>query len=283
MVRSWDVAGDLPAVDLRPLLAAERRELLARLRTLSDRQWRAATACVGWSVHDVALHLLGNDFGRMTAPSTAAREGAEGFGDLAAVIEESNESWVRSARRIAPEVVPDLLELAGRRVDAVFASVDLDAPGVAVPWSGSGPSPAWLDIAREYTERWLHHAQIREAIGVEPLVARRWLHPVLDTFMRSLPRAYEGIAAPVGSHVAVNVSGEAGGTWWLARAPDRWRLALPPDREPDAWVEIADGQAWRLLARLGDVEAARASASVRGVAALADPALAAVAVMTTRL
>jgi hypothetical protein len=59
LVRSRDVASDLPAFGGRPVLTAERQELLGFLRTLTEGDWRAATACVGWSVHDVALHLLG--------------------------------------------------------------------------------------------------------------------------------------------------------------------------------------------------------------------------------
>lgn len=282
MVRSWDVAGDLPAVDLRSLLSGERFELVAFLRRLSSSQWRSPTACEGWSVHDIALHLLGNDFGRTSAVSLTSREGTEAFAALAAVIEESNEAWVRSARRIGPELLPDLLTITGSRVDDAFASTDLHEPGVAVVWTGTGPSPAWLDIAREYTERWVHQAQIREAVGEGPLLAREWLEPVLDTFMRCLPRAFDEVTAPVGSSVAVDVTGAAGGRWWVERDVDRWRLKSPR-QGPDASVEVPDDVMWRLLARLGDADAARRSARVSGVVALANTALSAVAVMTTRV
>ncbi len=49
MVRSRGVASDLPSVDLRPNLAAERDELLAFLSGLSEDERRAETACVGWA------------------------------------------------------------------------------------------------------------------------------------------------------------------------------------------------------------------------------------------
>jgi hypothetical protein len=41
------------------------------------------------------------------------------------------------------------LTLTGDGVDAAFAAVDLQAAGVAVLWTGTGPTPYWLDIARE--------------------------------------------------------------------------------------------------------------------------------------
>lgn len=40
------------------LLAAERRELLALLRTLSPQDWTTPSLCAGWTVRDVVAHLL---------------------------------------------------------------------------------------------------------------------------------------------------------------------------------------------------------------------------------
>lgn len=44
--------------------------------------------------------------------------------------------------------------------------LDLNALGGPVEWAtGSDPAPAWLDIAREYMERYIHQRQIRDATG----------------------------------------------------------------------------------------------------------------------
>jgi len=159
MVRNWDVSADLPPVDLRPLISADRAELLSFLRSIDESGWAALTANAGWNVHDVALHLLGGDLGRLGAsPSEAAREGRLAVDDLAVLIERSNDEWVSAARRIAPNVTVELLAFIGPKVDDALAALDLDAPGTSVAWSGDGPTPYWLDIAREYTERWVHHA-----------------------------------------------------------------------------------------------------------------------------
>lgn len=37
--------------------------------------------------------------------------------------------------------------------------------------------PAWMQIAREYSEQWLHRDQIRDAAGAAPLYARELFHP----------------------------------------------------------------------------------------------------------
>ena len=283
MVRSWDVAGDLPPVDLRPLISAERAELLGFLRSLDESGWAAPTVDTGWNVHDVALHLLGGDLGRLgSSPNKAAREGRLPFDDLAGLIERSNEEWVRAARRIAPSVTVELLAFIGPQVDDALAALDLDAPGTSVAWSGDGPTPCWLDIAREYTERWVHHAQMRLAVGAPPLVERRFLYPVLDTFMRSLPRAYEGVVADAGTRVDVLLEGEAGGRWTLRREADRWHLVTAGEQAAAARVRVPQDVAWKLLSRTIAVPQALPEISIEGDERLGRPATQAVAIMTTQ-
>jgi uncharacterized protein (TIGR03083 family) len=283
MVTSWDVAGDLPPVDLRPLISAERAELLSFLSSLDDSGWAAPTANAGWNVHDVALHLLGNEIGALgSSPGEAAREGRLPFDDLAGLIERSNEEWVRAARRIAPEITVELLAFVGPRVDDALAALDLNAPGTSVGWTGDGPTPYWLDIAREYTEGWVHHAQMRLAVGAPPLVERRFLHPVLDTFMRSLPCAYEAVDADVGTRVDIVVEGEAGGRWTIRREADRWHLVTPDGRRATACVRMPQDVAWKLMSRTIAVPEALPYIAIGGDERLGRPATEAVAIMTTQ-
>jgi uncharacterized protein (TIGR03083 family) len=284
MVRSWDVAGDLPSMDVRPLLPGERAKLLALLSSLESSDWTRPTGCPGWNVHDVALHLLGNDIGRLgLLEGSDARSGKLDFLALADLIERSNEDWVRTTRRIAPSLLVEFLTFTGPRVDAAFARLDMEAEGVAVAWTGTGPSPYWLDIAREYTERWVHHQHIRQALGKPELLGRRWLHPVLAAFMRALPLAYESIPAPLDTRVAVAVDGPAGGRWLLRRGDERWRL-IPDDGRPAASeVRFGPDLVWRLWTRLVTVDEVQASIAISGDEKLGIPAARAAAVMTTKL
>lgn len=41
-----------------PIVHAERAALIADLETLDDDQWQQASLCDGWTVHDVAAHLV---------------------------------------------------------------------------------------------------------------------------------------------------------------------------------------------------------------------------------
>jgi uncharacterized protein (TIGR03083 family) len=284
MVRSWDVAADLPRIDVRPLLPRERAKLVELLAGLGNSDWTRATVCPGWNVHDVALHLLGNDIGRLgPLAGSEARSGRLDFLALAGSIEQSNEDWVRTARRIPPSLLVEFLALSGPEVDAAFARLDMGAEGVAVAWTGTGPSPYWLDVAREYTERWVHHQQIRQALGRPALLGRRWLHPVIVTFMRALPLAYESIAATVGTRVAVVVDGPAGGRWLLRRGDERWSLLADDGRSAASEVHIGQDVVWRLWTRLANAEEAQASIVIAGDEDLGVPAARVVAVMTTKL
>jgi uncharacterized protein (TIGR03083 family) len=53
-------------VDARALVPRLRAELAALLTGLTGGDWGRPTACPGWSVHDVAAHLLGVELGNVS-------------------------------------------------------------------------------------------------------------------------------------------------------------------------------------------------------------------------
>jgi uncharacterized protein (TIGR03083 family) len=285
MVESADVAKDLPILDVRPLMPAERRALVDLLAGLEPVQWNRPTPCEGWDVHDIALHLLGNDMRGLSGGRDAYRAGREesptDFAELASAIEDSNEGWVGATRHLSPHLVTDLLSHTGLQVDAYWASIDLLAAGTNVGWTGTGHSPNWLHIAREYTERWTHQQQIRLATDRPGFDEPEWLHPVLDTFMRALPRTYEHVDAPEGTGVAVVLTGPAGGRWMLRRDPDRWRLVDALDAPPDAEVAMPETLAWQVASRTISPGEARPNIDVRGDTRLAEPATKVLSIMSS--
>ena len=104
------------------------------------------------------------------------------------------------------------------------ALLDLDAAGGPVEWAtGSDPAPVWLDVAREYMERYVHQRQIRDATGRPPLGAA-FTGPVLVTAAHALPRALDRVTRPVGTVVTFTAEGEGGGTWHVVRAAAGWEL-----------------------------------------------------------
>jgi len=119
-----------------------------------------------------------------------------------------------------------------------------------VSWAGENVSFNWFDVAREYTERWHHQEQIREAVGASPLTRKRFLGPVLDTLLRALPFWYEEVQAEPGTVVQIRVTGKAGGVWCLFREKSGWRLSISDTGEPSAAsVTLSEDIAWKILTR----------------------------------
>lgn len=259
-------------------------ELMALLGGLAPEDWRRPTVCREWTVADIAAHLLDGDIRKLSL----VRDGhlvppdrpIESDGDLVAFLNELNRSWVRAARRISPRLLVELLEFTGPRVAEFLAGLDPEAPALfPVSWAGDSVSPNWFDIAREYTERWHHQQQIRDAVGTAPLTSRRWLRPVLETFLRSLPHAFRDVPAPDGAVVGVRVEGDAGGDWSLARADGGWRLDESRAEAPAATVRLSDDTAWRLMTKGISSSEAAARVEWAGEVELARPFLEARAII----
>ncbi len=240
----------IETVQLFPPLSAE---LLSLLRSLGPEEWAAPTVCGSWSVKDVAAHLLGGNLGRLWSHhDTASQPPAPGptYNQLLATINRSNDEWVMAARRISPEILIEFLDLTDRRLYEHFKNLPDDAPArAAVAWAGEQRSPNWFDIAREYTEKWLHQQHIRQAVGRTLLTQRRWLHPVLDTFVRGLPHVYRHVGADDGVIVTVKITGEAGGEWSLLRQGGAWHLYAGGAPLTSARVQIDQDLAWRLFSK----------------------------------
>ena len=253
------------------LFLAERDALLQLLAGLSEEEWGRSSVCPGWSVKDVALHLLGDDVGRLSrgrdsfgGAAFVPQPDADFEAELLAFINEANERWVQATRRISPHLLCDLLRFMGGETQRYFQSLDLFQIDEPVSWAGPDPAPVWLDIAREYTERWLHQQQIRDAVGRPGLKERRFFAPVLDAFVRALPHTFRDVDAPEGVHVKLTVSGAAGGEWSLVHGDGKWSLYLDVDAEPIAAVVMDQETAWRLFTKGISKDEASGRATLRG-------------------
>jgi uncharacterized protein (TIGR03083 family) len=236
-------------VDLFPELL---EELLSLLSGLTPREWARPTICPGWTVKDVALHLLGIEIGNLSCrrdgqvtPNTLASNWSE----LVAVLKDWNESWVETARRISAPLLIDLLGHTGRQWCEYAATLDPYTLGGAVSWAGPEPAPVWLDLAREYTERWHHQQHIRKAVERSGLNQPRYLEPVLAAFSRGFPRAFKAVTAPAGTAIILTVEGAAGGRWTILCDGGAWKLYSGAPEQPAAEAVLDEETAWRLFTR----------------------------------
>lgn len=258
----------------------ERTALLDVLDSLSEEDWGRLTVCEGWSVKDVAGHILGVDLGNLALRRDSHTWDATVPGeDLATFVNRFNDEWVRAARRLSPRMLCDLLRVSGPQLLEYFESLDLSKLGGPVSWAGPEPAPVWLDVAREYTERWVHQQQIRDAVGKPGLTERRFLAPVLATFVHALPFAFRGVDAEPGTSVHVQILGESGGDWMVRLEEGRWTLYVGAPTDPACRVTLDQSVAWRLYTRGISPQEAEQQATLEGMRRLVEPVLHALAII----
>lgn len=274
-------AGRIEVVELFPELDAL---LIPLLRGLLEEDW-ARPAVGAWTVKDVAAHLLDTAIRRLSfyrdrLPLLPPDRPIGGYGDLVDFLNGLNHVWVRAMERVSPRLLTDLLERTGAELSEHLASLDPSAPALfPVAWAGEEASESWFDVAREYTERWHHQQQIREAVGAPGLTSRRLMHPVLDAFLRGLPQAYREVEAEEGTAVAVVIEGEAGGEWALLRQDWRWRLYEGIPEAPAAQVRMSQDTAWRRMTKGITREQAAERSEVTGERRLGEPVFGMLSVM----
>jgi uncharacterized protein (TIGR03083 family) len=239
------------------LFAKLEDKLLQLLRSLEPHEWEKQTLAPKWKVKDVAAHLLDTQLRKLSICRDGYNPRAPAIGsdaDLVTLVNQLNEEGATLYRRLSPQMLISLMEVASRQSSAYHQSLDPFAEALfPVSWAGESKSPNWFDTARELTERWHHQQQIRLAVNRPGIMTREFYYPVLDCFMRGLPFTYRTVSAKPGTLAQFNVAGDCGGSWYLYRDGGTWKLAKrfprPPFRRrspggssqkvlPEAWPSL---------------------------------------------
>jgi uncharacterized protein (TIGR03083 family) len=266
------------------LFAPLEDKLIALLKSLSPSEWEAPTVCRLWTVKDISAHLLDTNLRRISMLRDRYFGESPGpvnsYEELVRFLNQLNADWVKAARRLSPALITDLMELSSQKVCELTAQLDPFAPALfPVTWAGEEQSVMWFDLAREYTERWHHQQQIRHAVNKPGIMSREFYYPVLDTFIRALPHTFRTVASVDGTTLKLQITGEAGGSWYLRRAGGSWELSKKESSAPTAEVVIDEQIAWRLFTKGIDRDAAAQKIEFRGDKSLASHVLDLVAVM----
>lgn len=280
-----DSCSPLPPIDAAPLIRELDEALLELLRRLKPEAWWQP-AVGEWTVHAVAAHLLDGALRRLSLerdahPPPATSHDLEDFRQLVDFLNSLNAGWVEACRRLSPRVLIDLLAVATPQLADFLESLDPDAEAAfPVAWAGETSSRVWMDVAREFTERWHHQQQIREAVGALGLEDWRYLEPLLETLVRALPRSYASVEARVGTTVLVEIADRGRLRWVLVRTATGWKLGqATAELAAEATIRLPAEAMWRLCTRSIDGRAARGSAVCEGDPRLVDPFFTTLAVM----
>jgi hypothetical protein len=93
---------------------------------------------------------------------------------------------------------------------------------------------------------------------------RRFLAPVLSTFVSALPHTFRNVDAEEGTVVQLVISGASGGSWCARREANGWSLYEGEAPRADSHVPLDQDTAWRLFTWGIDKESAAPLATVRG-------------------
>jgi uncharacterized protein (TIGR03083 family) len=259
---------------LNPILVAHlfpeiEARLLDLLRSLTASEWEAQTVAPAWNVKDVAAHLLDTHLRRLSMARDGYRAEPAPMlsspADLVAFVNRLNREGVAMYRRLSPQVLISMMEVASRQAAEYFASLDpFGRAAIGVSWAGEETSLNWFDTAREFTERWHHQQQIRLATGRPGIMTRELYYPVLDCFMRALPFAYRDQPGETGTHARFNVAGDCGGSWFLQREDGSWRLTALPSGPKASETTIPQEIAWRIFTKGIDAASAAEQVAVEG-------------------
>jgi hypothetical protein len=199
---------------------------------------------------------------------------------LLGFLNQLNADWIVATDRLSPTVLVTMLDRFGPDMADFLAALPPDGGALwPVAWAGETASRNWMDVGREYTERWHHQQQIRAAVGAPLLTEPQWLSPVIGLGAFALPASYQAVVAPEGTRVSVIVTGPAGGSWTLVMGSDRWRLTTGDGAAASTEVTLAEDVAWRVWYSARAPRGPEPAVVVRGDPALAIPCLTSRALM----
>jgi hypothetical protein len=159
-------------IEVRHLFPELYSELIELLQKLSGDEWNYPTSSSKWSVKDIVAHLIDTDLRRISfqrdhlIPQTNNKQ-IDDFKNIVEYLNYLNNSWVDASKRLSTGVLIDLLKYIKIEMPKLLNTLDMDSKALfAVWWAGEDESKCWFDIAREYTEKWYHQQQIKEAVAV---------------------------------------------------------------------------------------------------------------------
>ncbi|MCU0393741.1 MAG: maleylpyruvate isomerase N-terminal domain-containing protein [Thermoflexibacter sp.] len=260
------------------------RKLIELLKSLTAEEWNSQTVAKLWKVKDVASHLLD---GNLRALSTSRDnyfgerpENIHSYQDLVSFLNQLNISWTSATKRLSPQVIINLLEITGQEYTEHLKTLNPFENAIfSVAWAGQETSPNWFHIAREYTEKFLHQQQIRDAVGKQEIMTKELFYPFVDTFMFAFPYTFSNISAENGTTVSIEISTEIGGIWSIVKTDKGWNLDKSENFNPTSKIIINPETVWKLFSKSWKPEQVTDKVTILGDITLAKQALKIVAVM----
>ncbi|WP_184543578.1 maleylpyruvate isomerase family mycothiol-dependent enzyme [Mucilaginibacter sp. FT3.2] len=260
-------------------------KLMELMQSLTPADWDKQTVAKAWKVKDVVSHLLDGNIRALSSQRDKyfgdQPPAINGYNDLVAWLNKLNADWVNASKRISPDVLLILHQATGPLTSAYYQSVNPNDTAIfTVDWAGETQSLNWMHLAREYTEKWHHQQQIREATGRDGILTREFFYPFIDTFFRALPHTFRHTGAPVDTLIKITITSGIGGNWYLQKVKEGWHLLKETEAGSfAATVKIPPDIAWKLFSKSIRPDHVHARVEITGNADMAGQVLNMVSVM----
>lgn len=252
--------------------------LIDLLKSLTVEEWEAQTVAKKWKVKDVVAHLLDGNLRTLSIQRDGyfgeKPENIHSYQDLVNWLNQLNADWVKASKRLSPNVLIMLHELTGKIVSDYYCSLDPQAKAIfSVAWAGEEESHNWFHLAREYTEKWLHQQQIRDAVNKPGILTPEYFIPFLETSLRGLPHTFKEVRVEEGTTLQITITLPQEESWYLTQEYGRWVVGRKTQRHPNSILTIDAPAAWKLFSKSWRPEDAKPYTKISGDIALAEQAL----------
>lgn len=247
------IDGRKPLIDVVQLLPVLNEKLMTLLTSLAPEDWHRPTIAKLWTIKDTVAHLLDGNvrvLSMLRDKYFGESPDIQSSTSLIDYLNGLNADWVKAMRRVSPAMLISLHQATGHQYNEYYNSLDpFEKSGFAVDWAGEKESLNWMHIAREYTEKWLHQHQVRDALNDKELMTRELYYPFIDIFMLALPHTYRNVKAADGTMVRITIPSAIGGQWNIIASDGKWVLDKTNQASPASEVIIDAEIAWKLFSK----------------------------------
>ena len=241
-------------IDVLSVFPTLNKELIYLLKSLKPSDWDKKTVCSDWTIRDIAIHLLDTNIRKLSTGrdghSYLKNKQFATYEELIIHLNQLNADYINAMRRVSTNILIEMIEKYQHELLNYFDELDpFDMTISPDSWAGKEHSENWFDIAREYSERWLHQQQIRFALNDQKLLSREYYLPFLKTAMQALPYTYYKIKGPIGATVKLEIVGDAGSSWVIKREKNNWTFIDNDIANSDALVYIDQQIAWLIFSK----------------------------------
>lgn len=200
-------------------LEEQQAELALLLTDIGDDGWARPSACDGWSVSDVVLHLaqtnemaIGSALGDLGA---AIARLSDGMPPNNGTIDDGAALMVAHQRGAPPAQVHDRW---ARSSADLRAALLVRAPGDRLDWVAGTLAARTLATTR-LAETWIHAGDVAAGLGLNLAPTDRLWH-VARLAWRTIPYAFERTGRPPPGPVAFELTAPSGAPWSFRPARD---------------------------------------------------------------